>query len=127
MSGRYTFFVAAKVPKVELSLCSVGVFGNRYTRPTDPQSSITLDSCLKSFSLDHVHEEIASGVQLAINLRQKTGSELKFVSITNSSTSATVTIDAKGIPSIPYSLVLESVDKNSSLPDLTLKTDTITF
>ena len=32
MSGRYTFFVAAKVPKKELSLCSVGVFGPSYIR-----------------------------------------------------------------------------------------------
>jgi len=43
MIGQFTFFVAAKVPTKELSLCSVGVFGSRYLRAIDPPSSITLD------------------------------------------------------------------------------------
>ena len=32
MSGRYTFFIAKKVPKISLSICSVGVFGPSYKR-----------------------------------------------------------------------------------------------
>ena len=38
-----------------------------------------------------------------------------------------MTINAKGVPAGVYSLVLESVDKNSSLPTLVLKTDTVTI
>ena len=45
MSGRYTFFVSTKVPKKELSLCSIGVFGPAYSRTLDPPSSMTLNNC----------------------------------------------------------------------------------
>ena len=36
-------------------------------------------------------------------------------------------INAVGVPSGTYSLVLESVDTNSALPDLVLKTDIVTI
>ena len=69
MIGQFTFFVATKVPKTELSLCSVCVFGTRYLRAIDPPSSITLDKSPYTLSVDHIYEDISSGVTLAINLR----------------------------------------------------------
>ena len=32
MSGQYTFFVATGVPSLEVSICSLGVFGPSYVR-----------------------------------------------------------------------------------------------
>ena len=69
MSGQFTFFVATGVPSVEVSICSVGVFGTRYIRASDPPSFITLDACTKILTVDHVHAEDAIGDTLAINLK----------------------------------------------------------
>ena len=52
---------------------------------------------------------------------------LSWVSIINSITSGAVQINAIGVKSGKYTLVLESVDKNSKLPDLVLKTDKISI
>ena len=68
MSGQFTFFVATGVPSVEVSICSVGVFGTRYVRASDPPSSITLNSC-PTFSVDHVHADDVISDILAINLK----------------------------------------------------------
>ena len=113
MSGRYTFFVATGLPATRISICTVAVFGTRYIRATDPPSSITLEASSKTLSVQHVHAEDVIGDKLNINLKQKNGSELSWVSIINSSTDAYVTINAKGVPAGVYTLVLESVDKNS--------------
>ena len=47
---------------------------------------------------------------MAINLRQKAGSELAFVTVSNGATSADVIIDAMDVPEGKYQLVLESFD-----------------
>jgi hypothetical protein len=127
MSGRYTFFVAAGVPSVKLSICNIAVFGTRYIRATDPPSSITLDTCSKTLTVSHVYAEDVIADTLEINLKQKTGFELSWVNIINSSRSADVKINAIGVPPGTYSLVLESVDTISALSDLALKTDIVTI
>ena len=76
--------------------------------------------------MNHVHSKHVISDILAINLQQKPGAKLSWVSIVNNSV-AVVTIMAKGVPAGVYSLVLESVDKNSSLPTLVLKTDSVTI
>ena len=73
----------------------------------------------------HAEDEISD--ILAINLRQKPGFELPWTSIINLSYSATVNIDPLGVLPGDYSLVLESLDTNSSIPDLVLRTDTVTI
>lgn len=73
----------------------------------------------------HAEDEIAD--ILAINLRQKPGFELPWASVINLFDSATVNINLLGVLPGQYSLVLESVDTNSSLPDLVLRTDTVTI
>ena len=127
MAGQFTFFVASGVPTKEVSICSVGVFGTRYIRAFDPPSSITLDASQKVLTVNHVYAEDDISDILAINLRQKPSAELSWVTIFNSLTSADVTINAKGVPTGEYSLVLESVDTNSSLPTLVLKTDRVSI
>ena len=102
MSGRYTFFVAAGVPSKQLSICNVAVFGTRYIRASDPPSSITLDVSPKVLIMNHVYAEDVISDVLAINLRQKPGSELSWVSIDNFPTSAIVTFNVEGVPAGEY-------------------------
>jgi len=69
MSGQYTFFVAAGVPSVQLSICNVAVFGTRYIRAKDPPSKITVDKCSKTLIVDHVYAEVVIAETLAIRLK----------------------------------------------------------
>ena len=69
MSGRYTFFVASGVPSKQLSICNVAVFGTRYIRTIDPPSSITIDACPKTFTVEHIHAEDVIADTLAISLK----------------------------------------------------------
>ena len=64
---------------------------------------------------------------LNIDLSQKTGSVLSFVTITNGASSADVTINASSLSynATPYPMMLESKDTNSALPTLVLKTDIV--
>ena len=60
--------------------------------------------------MDHVKAKDVIADTLLIKLRQKTGSELSFVTITNTGINAAVNINVKGVPPGSYSLVLESID-----------------
>ena len=66
------------------------------------------------------------GNDLLINLRQKSGQELSFVSFSSEAELTNVILDTTGVPAGEYNLVLESFDMNSNgdVP-ATLKTDTI--
>ena len=68
MAGRYTFFVGTGLPTKEVSICSVGVFGTRYIRASDPPSSITLDASPKVLTVNHVYAEDDISDVLAIKL-----------------------------------------------------------
>ena len=129
MSGQFTFFFATKVPAKELSLCSVGVFGTSYIRKEPIKSSFEIKTKSKSIiNVPHVFEEDAIVNQLKVNLRQKAGYNLPFVTLINGADSTDVVINATNVNPGRYILVLESFDlNNSTLPNLTLKTDTITI
>ena len=52
---------------------------------------------------------------LNINLRQTSGAELAFVTLTEETGKTTVNFDTNGISTGEYSLILESFDLNSSV------------
>lgn len=66
------------------------------------------------------------GNRLDINLRQASGAELAFVTLTEETGKTTVNFDTNGILTGEYSLVLESFDLNSTVRS-SLKTDLITI
>ena len=74
--------------------------------------------------MPHVYSEERIGNELAIDLRQKAGTELPFVTFTNKATATDVVIDATGVMPGEYTLDLEAFDTNSSVKS-TLKTDTV--
>ena len=124
MSGRYTFFVAFGVPTDRLSICTVAVFGTRYIREVPLKSTIVVKAGdTYVFTVPHVYSEYIIANILAIDLRQKAGSELSSVTFTNGKTSTDVSLDATSLSPGEYTLVLESFDLN--VPELALKTDII--
>ena len=58
-----------------------------------------------------------------VDLRQKAGSELSFVTLTNGASSTDVLINTSDVSPGEYNLVIESFD--SAFKPLALKTDTI--
>ena len=128
MSGRYTFFVATNVASVEVSICTIAVFGPgsgpNYIRVEPLEDSIVIQANTPQtvLSVPHVIDENLIDV---IDLRQQAGSELSFVSLVNGAASTDVVIDTTGVLPGEYTLVLESFDTNSNLPGLTRYTDTI--
>ena len=80
MSGQYTFFVSTGVPTEELSLCSIGVFGTIYIRKELITTTFNILTDTQSvIKVPHVFAEDFIGDKLAIDLRQKVGSELPFI------------------------------------------------
>ena len=60
MSGRYTFFIAKKVSKISLSICSVGVFGPSYKRKEALYTYYELETDTQSvFNVPHIFTEDA--------------------------------------------------------------------
>ena len=80
-----------------------------------------------TFSVDNVSSSITLPTTAKIALRQKTGANLSFVTITNGATSASVAIDVTGVSTGTYTLVLESYDSSAGSSSEMLKTDTITI
>ena len=71
MVGQYTFFVATNVPSVEVSLCSLAVFGTRYIRLEFLTDTIEVQANDQFVILvPHVYAEDTIADQLAIDLRQ---------------------------------------------------------
>ena len=79
-----------------------------------------------SFTVDDVSSSITLPTTLKIGLRQESSASLAFVTITDGDISATILIDANDVATATYTLVLESYNSNSSSPQKTLKTDTVT-
>ena len=77
--------------------------------------------------MPNVYAEDVIADTLKIDLVQKTGSVLPFVTITQGAISADVTFNAYSLLAniTPYPMVLESTNTASALPALVLKTDTI--
>ena len=124
MSGLYTFYVATSVPTVDISICAIAVFGTRFIRDKPLKSAIEIKINSSSLlSIPHVHAEHKIGNQIAIDIRQKAGSELSFITLKNGISSTDVAINTTGLTPGEYNLVLESFD--SAFEALALKTDSI--
>ena len=74
--------------------------------------------------MPHIYAEEDIGNVLAINLRQRQGSELDFVTFVEHDGHTDVVFDAANLVSgQQYTLILESFDSNSNGDMATLKTD----
>ena len=112
------------MPSIDISICAVAVFGTRYIRDEPLKNTIEIQTNSSSIlSVLHVHAEDVIGNYLAIDLRQKAGLELSFVTLKNGISSTDVAINTTGLIPGEYNLVLESFD--SAFKTLALKTDTI--
>lgn len=81
MEGQYTFIAATGLPSENVSICSVGVMGTTYVRDeTLPSSIEVFVGGTEIIRVPHIRAEDDIGNVLAINLRQKKGTELAFVS-----------------------------------------------
>ena len=93
------------------------IYVTEYVRSTKVQSSVSLvTENHASLSVDHVQSLIKLPTPPKINLRQKPGSELEFVTLTNQATSTHVTIDGSGVLPGEYTLFLESFNELSDFP-----------
>ena len=74
--------------------------------------------------MPHIHSESTIGNDLTVNMRQKAGSKLAFVTFAYKATSTDVNINTSGVSPGVYTLELESYDTAGGVFS-TLKTDTI--
>ena len=65
--------------------------------------------------IPHVTSALTIGNTLKINMRQRSGAELNFVSLSNASSSTTVTISDNNLSLGDYELVLESFDEANTV------------
>ena len=130
LEGRYVHLVAdlshlADPSQIDMSICTLGVFGTKYVRDGDPlPSSIELASGSTAVNLDitHIYSELTIGTELAINLRQ--ASQLSFVTLVELDGRTQVVIDPSSLDQGEYELVLESYN-TLSVAQSALKTDRI--
>ena len=111
-----------------MSLCNFGIFGTQFVRDNQVETIVELPAGEKhSLNVKHIKAEYPYANDLAINLRQRPGSELSFVSFENNAVSAStnVIIDTTGLTTGEHTMVLQSFDENSDGVESTLKTDTI--
>ena len=98
-----------------------------FVRDVSVKDSIIVKSGMKgTLDVNHVYSSINLPISFSIDLRQKFGSELTFVTLTNSISSTNVEIDATFLPTGEYTLVLEAFDSGYAFEGLSLKTDTVT-
>ena len=76
--------------------------------------------------IPHITSALTIGNTLQINMRQRNGTELHFVSLSNTDSFTEVIIDGNDLTNGNYELVLESYDEASGVYS-TLKTDRITI
>ena len=58
MSGRYTFFVATSVASIEVSICTIAVFGTRYIRIESLVDSIEIKASSQFvLTVPHIYSE----------------------------------------------------------------------
>ena len=98
--------------------------GTKYVRDEDLPSELCLPNTDESYILEiqDIYSSLPLGNDLLIQLRQT--SALDFVTINNSGTKHSITINPQGISTGYYELILESYDGNSSIKSA-LKTDKI--
>ena len=114
-------------PQKTLKTDTVTVYVTDYVRSTAITSyQVVMKGSQATFSVDNVSSSITLPTTAKIALRQKTGANLSFVTITNGATSASVAIDATGVTTGTYTLVLESYDSSAGSSLTTLKSDAVT-
>ena len=100
--------------------------GTVYVRDKSVPTSISLEQAESEvIFVDNVYSKLTIGNVLDINLRQKAGSELPWVSLEQGSPSLIKIVPA-GVAPGDYTLILQSFDNNGSVKS-TLKTDLITI
>ena len=111
-----------------LSTDIITVYVTDFVRDVSIQSSILVTAGKKAyFNVDHVYASITLPSSLSLDLRQKNGSKLTFVTLTNDASSTDVEIDATYLLPIEYTLVLEAFESEGAFKGLSLKTDTVTI
>ena len=99
--------------------------GTEYIRNEEIPTEIVLEQgSMTTIAVPHITSALTIGNILQINLRQKSGFELDFVSLSNTLGSTDVMIDGEIPTPGTYELVLESFDEASSVQSA-LKTDRI--
>ena len=100
LEGSYLHFVADMSDMATIygsysaTVCTVGVFGTKYSRPGDalPSSISIAQGTTTSLDVAHIVSDYTIGTTLAINLRQTTS--LAFVTLTENGSDTSVLIDA---------------------------------
>ena len=97
----------------DVKICLVTPFGTSYvhSNPVPPSFSIHQGQQVADLTIDHIKAETGFEItnELAINLRQKNGSELPWATITNDATVAMTVLDLCP-PVGNHQLILESID-----------------
>ena len=105
---------------------SITIIVNEYVRSSSIESIIKiLKENTETFFVENVAPTIPIPTTPLIKLRDSGASPLGFVTITNSPSGATVSIDTTGIDIGEYELELESYDSLLSAPQDPLKTDSV--
>ena len=85
-----------------MSLCNLGIMGTKYEHNEPPPTEITLEKgSTKTFDISHITSTLTIGNTLQINIRQRSGFQHSFVTLSNNADSTTVIIDGNGL-SIGY-------------------------
>ena len=84
LPGQYTFFVATQVPSSKVTICDIAVIGTRYIRVNEVPTSVQVQvDGTQTLYAEHVYSEETIGNTIAIDMRQRIGDELAFVTLTN--------------------------------------------
>ena len=131
MQGRYTHIVKDFTsvfvldPNFESSICTVGIMGTKYVRDELVTASVTtVEGVTATFDVQHIYSETPIGNILGINLRQKVGAELSFVTLSYGTAGYTTVLIDTTATTGSYNLVLESFDNNGTVKS-TFVTDTV--
>ena len=90
--------------------------GTEYVHSKPPLTEITITKgSTTTINIPHITSALTIGNTLQINMRQRTGTELNFVSLKNGGSSTEVIIDGNDLTSGDYELILESYDVANSV------------
>ena len=112
LPGQYTFVAASIVPSLGVRVCDFAVMGTRYIRTTPLTDLVEVDTdSSATLEVENIFSEEDIGNILDIQLRQKGGSELPFVTLgPGGAASYSILIDTSGVAAGDYNLALESID-----------------
>ena len=111
-----------------MSICSIGAFGTKYVHLTPVPSTLwILQDTTYLLSIDNIVADasLPIGNTLDIKMRQRSGSEQAWVTITQGSPTVVSFTPTNTLAVGQYSVILESYDNNGGVFS-TLKSDTVT-